>query len=53
MEEQNEIVRILDSLLATEQQIKEVAENVLNQIDVMKKAILTKAFRGELTKAHP
>ena len=50
MEEQNEIVRILDSLLATEQQIKEVAENVLNQIDVMKKAILTKAFRGELTR---
>ncbi len=47
-EEQQEIVRILDNLLAKEQQVKEDAENVLNQIDLMKKAILAKAFRGEL-----
>lgn len=47
-EEQQEIVRILDSLLAKEQRAKEAAENVLNQIDVMKKAILARAFRGEL-----
>lgn len=46
--EQQEIVRILDSLLEKEQQVKEAAENVLNQIDLMKKAILARAFRGEL-----
>ena len=46
--EQNEIVRILDNLLEKEQQVKEAAENVLNQIDLMKKAILARAFRGEL-----
>lgn len=46
--EQQEIVRILDSLLAKEQQIKEAAENVLHQIDLMKKSILARAFRGEL-----
>ncbi|WP_458400103.1 restriction endonuclease subunit S [Mailhella sp.] len=46
--EQQEITRILDSLLEKEQQSKEVAETVLEQIDLMKKAILAKAFRGEL-----
>ena len=48
LSEQREIVRILDSLLANEQQAKEAAETVLYQIDLMKKAILAKAFRGEL-----
>lgn len=48
--EQQKIVRILDSLFAKEQQVKEAAESVLNQIELMKKAILTKAFRGELTR---
>ena len=46
--EQQEIIRILDSLLEKEQQSKEAAETVLEQIDLMKKAILAKAFRGEL-----
>ena len=46
--EQQEITRILDSLLEKEQQSKEAAEAVLEQIDLMKKAILAKAFRGEL-----
>lgn len=46
--EQQEVVRILDNLLAKEQRVKEAAEAVLNQIDLMKKAILAKAFRGEL-----
>lgn len=46
--EQQEIVSILDNLLAKEQQAKEAAETVLNHIDLMKKAILAKAFRGEL-----
>lgn len=48
-EEQNEITRILDSLLAKEQQVKEAAETVLEQITLMKKAILARVFRGELT----
>lgn len=34
--EQMEIVHILDNLLAEEQQAKETAEIVLNQIDLMK-----------------
>lgn len=46
--EQQEITRILDSLLEKEQQSKAAAEAVLEQIDLMKKAILAKAFRGEL-----
>ena len=48
LEEQQRITRILDSLLEKEQQSKEAAETVLEQIDLMKKAILAKAFRGEL-----
>lgn len=46
--EQIEIVRILDDLLAKEQQAKEAAEAVLEQIDLIKKSILARAFRGEL-----
>ena len=46
--EQQEIVRILDDLLAKEQQIKDAAEAVLAQIELLKKSILAKAFRGEL-----
>lgn len=48
LSEQQRITRILDSLLEKEQQSKEAAEAVLEQIDLMKKAILAKAFRGEL-----
>lgn len=46
--EQHEITLVLDNLLAKEQQAKEAAESVLERIDLMKKAILAKAFRGEL-----
>lgn len=49
-EEQQEIVRILDSLLEKERQVKEAAEAVLERIDLMKKAILARAFRGELSQ---
>lgn len=51
--EQTEIVRILDDLLAREQQAKEAAEGVLEQIDLIKKAILARAFRGELGTNDP
>ena len=46
--EQKEIVRVLDSLLAKEQRTKDIAENILQEIDLLKKSILARAFRGEL-----
>lgn len=52
-DEQEEIVRILDDLLAKEQQTKESAEGVLEQIDLIKKAILARAFRGDLGTNDP
>ena len=51
--EQREIVRILDGSFAKEQQAKEAAEAVLDQIDLMKKSILARAFRGELGTNDP
>ena len=51
--EQAEIVRRLDNLLAKERQAKENAEKVLEQIDLIKKAILARAFRGELGTNDP
>lgn len=52
-DEQAEIVRILDDVFPKEQQAKKVAEAVLGQIDLMKKAILARAFRGELGTNDP
>lgn len=52
-EEQAEIVRILDSLFAKEQQAKEAAEAVLEKIDLLKKSVLARAFRGELGTNDP
>lgn len=52
-EEQIEISRILDDFLCKEQQAKEAAKAVLVQIDTMKKAILARAFRGELGTNDP
>lgn len=51
--EQREIVRILDGSFAKEQQTKEAAEAVLDQIELMKKSILARAFRGELGTNDP
>ena len=53
LEEQKEIIRILDNLLAKEQQAKEAAEAVLEKIDLLKKSILARAFRGELGTNDP
>ncbi|WP_373163810.1 restriction endonuclease subunit S [Agathobaculum sp. Marseille-P7918] len=53
LDEQAEIVRILDHLLAKEQQAKESTERVLEQIDLIKKSILARAFRGELGTNDP
>ena len=46
--EQQEIVRILDRLLAREQRARKAAEETLTAIDRMKQSILARAFRGEL-----
>ena len=51
--EQKEIVDTLNMALEMEQQAKEAAEAVLSQIDTMKKAILARAFRGELGTNNP
>lgn len=51
--EQSEIVRILEDLLSKEQQAKEATEGVVEQIDLIKKAILARAFRGELGTNDP
>lgn len=51
--EQSEIIHILDDLLAKERQAKEAAQGVLEQIDLIKKAILARAFRGELGTNDP
>ena len=45
--EQQEIVHILDTLMANEQRIQQAVETILQQIDDTKKSILAKAFRGE------
>lgn len=52
-EEQTEIIRILDFFFDNEQQIQSAAEAVLSQIETMKKAILARAFRGELGTNDP
>ena len=46
--EQTEIVRIIDNLLDKEQQAQQLAQNALSQIDLIKKSILARAFRGQL-----
>lgn len=52
-DEQQEIVHILDSLFSKEQQAKAAAEAVLEKIDLLKKSILARAFRGELGTNDP
>lgn len=52
IEEQQEIVNILDRLLAKYNKIKNL-EQQLEKIELLKKAILAKAFRGELDTNNP
>lgn len=51
--EQEKIVSAIQKLLSKEQQTKEAAEIVLDQIELMKKSILARAFRGELGTNDP
>lgn len=53
LEEQYVITELLDSIIEKEYQTKQIAESVIDQIDTMKKAILARAFRGELGTNDP
>lgn len=48
LSEQHEIVRLIDDLLARERSAQQAADQALASIDLMKKSILARAFRGEL-----
>lgn len=51
-QEQEEIVRILDSIFEKEDKSKELLD-MLDKIDEMKKSILARAFRGQLGTFNP
>lgn len=53
LSEQKEIVHILDEIFAKEQQAQSVVESVLADIELLKKSILARAFRGELGTGNP
>lgn len=53
LEEQKEIVRILDDILSKETNTYKTIKKVVAQTDLMKKSILSKAFRGELGTNNP
>lgn len=52
-EEQDIVVECLDVILKKLNSAKETAEQVIEQIEVIKKAILARAFRGELGTNDP
>ncbi|MBR0519067.1 restriction endonuclease subunit S, partial [bacterium] len=53
LEEQKEIVKILDSILSKEKQVKEIAEKEIERIEDLKKNLLTRAFGGVLGTNDP
>ena len=53
MGEQREIVRLLSEMLEKEQETRDNARQVLDNIDAMKRVILGRAFRGELGTNRP
>lgn len=52
-DEQEEIVKIINKLMKKEEHVRESLLNVIEEIELMKKAILAKAFRGELGTNNP
>ena len=52
IDEQEEIVRILDSIFEKEDKSEELID-ILDKIDEMKKSILARAFRGQLGTSNP
>lgn len=53
LDEQEEIVRLVGYVIDKEQKAAEVIKNVIQMVDLMKKSILAKAFRGELGTNNP
>lgn len=53
IEEQKFIVKELDILLKKQEEAKGLAEEVVTKIELIKKSILAKAFRGELGTNNP
>ena len=53
IEEQKQIIKLLTNLLDQEQQVQCTAEAALAKIDLIKKSILARAFRGELGTNDP
>lgn len=53
LEEQKEIVKILDNFIDKERNAAMAAKSIIEHIDLMKKSILSKAFRGELGTNNP
>lgn len=51
--EQEVIANMLDDMFSKEMKVKDTAEAVIDQIDTMKKAVLARAFRGELGTNDP
>ena len=48
LDEQKEIVRLLDDLLGREKRTKEIAGKILERVELLKKSILAKVFRGKI-----
>lgn len=51
--EQKEIVRILDEMFTREMMVRAASEAVIGKIDVVKKSVLARAFRGMLNTNDP
>lgn len=48
LDEQKEIVSLLDNLLGKEQRTKDLAGKILERVELLKKSILAKVFRGKI-----
>lgn len=48
LDEQAEVVRLVDNIIEKERKAAEIAEKTIDRVDLMKKSILAKAFRGGL-----
>lgn len=53
IEEQTEILKIIEPLIKKELDVKNIAEQVIENVAELKKSILAKAFRGELDTNNP
>lgn len=52
-DEQAEIVKLLDAMLTQERDVEIALQSTVEQIEIMKKSILAKAFRGKIGTNNP